>query len=121
MESRGRGKKNKHWSHRYLTRINSTEVTVRKAVNLDISKRIMTLPNLPAAPHQVLSGRGRHREEEAAGIERTPDRMIGTPGRKVHFLTPTQFAKIPMTPHSSARPGSGEPPGGARSRKRLFW
>ncbi|KAI5191656.1 hypothetical protein NECID01_1567 [Nematocida sp. AWRm77] len=96
-----------HWTHTYLKRINSTEVTVRKEKSLPKRE---SKPRAQTAP--VLS----RREAEPRG-QRTPDRVLGTPVKAVCYLTPNKHLTIPQTPNSTATDNCMS----IRSKKRLFW
>lgn len=96
-----------HWSHAYLKRINSTEVTVRREKLVPEPPREVRAVTLP-----VLSDRPSPPKEK-----RTPERVVGTPVKSVSYLTPNKNLAVPQTPNAALT----EECMNIRSRKRLFW
>ncbi|KAI5193065.1 hypothetical protein NEMIN01_2394 [Nematocida minor] len=106
MEKRKRA----HWTTKYLKRINSTEVTLKRAK----SNRSKTLPSRASSIETVPVFK---KEAETVRV-RTPDRVVHTPKRKIVYISPNKNITIPQTPHGSI---SEEYISETRSRKRLFW
>jgi hypothetical protein len=108
--------RSRHWSHRYLKRISSTEVTLKRETNMEIVGKIMTVPE-STARREAVAAVVYAKHSEQTSVKRTPERILRTPGRVLTYVTPTQTAHVPMTPRMSLEEECG---GQLRSRKRLF-
>lgn len=106
MEKRKRA----HWTKKYLKRINSTEVTLKKT-------RSQRSKTHPSREDEIDTAPVFKREKEPVQ-ERTPERVAHTPKRKIVYISPNKNIVIPQTPHSTT---AEEYVIGTRSRKRLFW
>ncbi|KAI5163101.1 hypothetical protein NEAUS03_2203 [Nematocida ausubeli] len=101
-------RKRTHWTAKYLKRINSTEVTLKRSQ----SKRSKTLPSTV----REIEIKPVFKKEKEENTVRTPDRVIHTPKRKIVYISPHRNIIIPPTPHGASEEYISE----TRSRKRLF-
>lgn len=103
-------KKRAHWTKKYLKRINSTEISLKRSR----SERSKTHP---VVREEIETASLFKSEKEPVQI-RTPERVAHTPKRKIVFISPNRNLTIPQTPHSAP---AEEYISETRSRKRLFW
>lgn len=101
-------KKRTHWTTKYLKRINSTEVTLKRCKTEKVKIQRRRLIRIETEPVFMKT------QEEI--LQRTPDRVVYTPKRTLIYISPNENISIPPTPYSTPEEYIVE----NRSRKRLF-